>query len=139
MQRSVALPAEQKPIAVNGCLAYTSTFCTLVWTISSTDSKRCSFHFEQVPHQSMQTQLRYWWDRRTDRWLFSFICIDIHSISICVLTFLLEYIFIIIVPQPIKLFVPLIIIKDGQVTNSIVVVNYHVNYCISFKLKELLT
>ena len=55
----------------------------------------------------MQTQLRYWRDRRTDRWLFSFICIDIHSISICVLTFLLEYIFIIIVPQPIKLFVPL--------------------------------
>ena len=63
-------------------IAVFSLYCTHVeeaWLMSTLKNKLCSpkhsFHFEQVLFRSMQTRLSYQCDadRRTDRWLFSFI------------------------------------------------------------------
>ena len=56
-------------------LAYTSAFCALVWMSNRTcrlknilrGPRGLSFHFEQVPLQSMLTRLRYRRDGQTDR------------------------------------------------------------------------
>ena len=82
MSQSVALLADQKPLAVNGCVslhqwllrtAVDEQLHVLTFTKLRHGFEGHSFHFEQVPFRSMQTRLRYRRDGRTDKRLFSFI------------------------------------------------------------------